>query len=63
MCNINVNGMCLFCYYMCISESALLHYLFRIYLLIYNNMYIIILFNLRSKAPERFVYSEDTGAV
>ena len=37
---------------------------YTIYLLnIYNNMYIIVLFNLRSKAPERFVYSEDTGAV
>ena len=63
MCNINVSGMCLFSYYTCISELALLHYLFRIYLFTYINMYIIVLFNLRSKAPERFVYSEDTGAV
>ena len=36
--------------------------LFSIYLFIYNNMCIMVLFNLRSKAPERIVNRQDIGA-
>ena len=48
--------MFLFNYYTCISESALLHYIFILYLFISNtNMYITVLFILRSKAPETVI--------
>ena len=51
------------CVYLVTIRVFLNQHFYTIYVFIYNNMYIIVLFNLRSKAPERFVYSEDTDTV